>query len=68
MAKNIFQIEAADIQNYLERHGYISRQGPDHIVVQDPALVVFGGGKRTEHTNVVVRDWNDAIKFVEDRL
>ena len=67
MPKNIFQVEADDIRNYLERHGYTSKQGPDHILVQDPALVVFGGGRRTEYTDVVIRDWPDAIKFVEDR-
>ena len=30
---NIFEREAKDIRDYLERHGYTARQGPDHIVV-----------------------------------
>jgi hypothetical protein len=65
---NIFQTEANDIRNYLERHGYASVQGPDHIVVKDPVLIFNGKGtERTEYNDVVIRDWPAAIHFVEER-
>lgn len=68
MAANIFQVEANDIRNYLERHGYASVQGPDHIIVKDPVQCSSGKGtERTEYKDVVIRDWHDAITFVDER-
>lgn len=32
---NIFQREARDIRNFLERSGYDAYVGPDHVVVKD---------------------------------
>lgn len=69
MAQNIFQREANDIRNYLERHGYTATQGPDHIIVKDPVWVNGGAhnGGRTEYNDVAIRDWPAAIHFVEER-
>lgn len=68
---NIFELEARDIRNYLERHGYASTQGPDHIVVKDPVYILSSragqNAQRTEYKDVVVRDWPAAIEFVEER-
>jgi hypothetical protein len=64
---NIFEREAKDIRNYLERHGYVSEQKEDHIMVKDPVQVYDGFGKRLEYNWVMVRDWLTAIRFVEAR-
>lgn len=68
MGKNIFQIEADNIRGFLERHGYIVEQRPDHIIVKDPVLIFNGKGtERTEYTDVVIRSFDDAINFVATR-
>lgn len=68
---NVFELEARDIRNYLERHGYFSTQGPDYIVVKDPVYVLRSrageNSQRTEYKDVIVRDWPEAIKFVAER-
>ena len=62
---NIFEREAKDIRDYLERHGYTARQGPDHIIVQDPVLFMSGGKTSRQYKDVMIRDWPAAIHFVE---
>jgi hypothetical protein len=68
---NIFELEARDIRNYLERHGYDSKQGPDHIIVKDPVYVLSSSAgknkQRTQFKDVMVRNWPEAIAFVEER-
>lgn len=64
---NIFEREAQDILGYLERHGYMARQGPDHIIVQDPVLFMCGGKTSRQYADVMIRDWPAAIHFVEER-
>ena len=58
--------EARDIRNYLERHGFTSAQEADHIVVRDP-VQVYSAGHRTEYQDVRIRNWEQAIAFVEER-
>lgn len=61
---NIFQLEANDIRKYLGSRGYRSVQGADHIIVFDPAgSSVYG----LIFTEVAIRDWPAAIKFIEER-
>ena len=65
---NIWEREAKDIRNYLERHGYTSTQGPNHVIVHDPVYVYSGGNTRgVEYKDVQIRNWPAAITFVEER-
>jgi hypothetical protein len=68
MASNIFMMEARDIVNFLERHGFTARIVDSHIEVDDPVWVSNGGGRnRTEYNKVSLNGWPSAIKFVDDR-
>lgn len=63
---NIWEREAQDIRNYLDRHGYASTQKGDHILVNDP-VEVYNPKHHTEYKEIVIRDWPTAISFVEER-
>ena len=64
---NIQDYELRDIRSYLYRHGYTSSQISNQIIVDDPVLFNTGPDKTRKYTDVVIKDWPAAIKFIEER-
>ena len=64
---NIFEREAKDIAAFFDRHGYRVEQGPDYIIVFDPVYVHSGTERRTEYKERHIRNWPEALTFIEER-
>ena len=59
--------ELGHIAAFFERHGYRVKQGPDYIIVFDPVYVHSGTEHRTEYSERHIRNWPEALAFIEER-